>query len=97
MAQPFDAGTLQLAGDAFPVAGQASTNSSALQVAASASRNGVLVYLANSTRDYQLTWFDRSGKEQAKVGPHGDLRAVSLSPDEKIVAFGRPAGRHMAA
>jgi Tol biopolymer transport system component len=87
MAQPFDAGTLYLAGDAFPVAGQVSTTSSPPQVAASASRNGVLVYLANSISDYQLTWFDRSGKEQAKVGPHGDLRGVSLSPNEKTVAF----------
>ena len=92
MAQPFDARTLQLAGDAFPVAGQASANSNRVQVAASASRNGVLVYLANSTRDYQLTWFDRTGKEQAKVGSHGELPTVSLSPDEKIVAFGRPPG-----
>jgi serine/threonine protein kinase/Tol biopolymer transport system component len=92
MAQPFDARTLQLAGDAFPVAGQASMNSSGVQVAASASRNGVLVYLANSIRDSQLTWFDRSGKEQGKIGSHGDLSAVSLSPDEKIVAFGRPPG-----
>jgi hypothetical protein len=42
VAQPFDAGTLQLAGDAFPVAGQTSTSASAPQVAASASLNGVL-------------------------------------------------------
>jgi Tol biopolymer transport system component len=84
MAQPFDAKTLQLVGDAFPVVGQASMTS--------ASRNGVLVYLANSNLDFQLAWFDRSGKEQAKVGPHGGLFGVSLSPDEKIVAFARAPG-----
>jgi eukaryotic-like serine/threonine-protein kinase len=42
------------------------------------------------TRDSQFTWFDRSGKEQAKVGPpQRNLFAASLSPDEKIVAFNR--------
>ena len=39
MAQPFDAGTLQLAGDAFPVAGQASNSTSGVQVAGAAPRN----------------------------------------------------------
>jgi eukaryotic-like serine/threonine-protein kinase len=82
MAQPFDAGKLQLAGDAFPVAGPAAM--------ASASGNGLLAYVANVIPDSQLTWFDRSGKEQAKVGAPGNLApVVSLSPDEKNVAFSR--------
>jgi dipeptidyl aminopeptidase/acylaminoacyl peptidase len=92
MAQPFDPTTLQLAGDVFPVAGQASTSSSPPQMAATASQNGILVYLANSTLESQLTWFDRSGKAQAKIGPHSLLSAVSLSPDEKIVAFDSRSG-----
>jgi hypothetical protein len=90
MAQPFDAGTLQLAGDAFPIAGQVSNISSPLQVAASASQSGILVYLANSIPDHQLVWFDRSGKEQSRVGSPGALTGISLSPDGQTVAFTRP-------
>jgi eukaryotic-like serine/threonine-protein kinase len=87
-AQPFDTGTLQLAGDAFPVAEQVATDFNG-QVAASASANGVLVYLSNLVLDNQLTWFDRSGKELGKVGPHGRQFGVALSPDGKVAAIGR--------
>jgi hypothetical protein len=85
MAQPFDAGTFQLAGEAFPVAGQATMSSYAFQV--EASPNGVLIYPAGAPLDFQIAWFDRYGEEQAKVLVHGERLPVSLSPDEKIVAF----------
>lgn len=85
MAQPFDAGRFELAGGAFSVAGQATRSAYAFQV--EASQNGVLIYPAGSPIDIQLAWFDRSGKELAKVIPHGDRLLVSLSPDEKIVAY----------
>jgi serine/threonine protein kinase len=87
-AQPFDTGTLQLAGDAFPVADQVAMDFNS-QVAASASSNGILFYLSNLVRDNQLTWFDRSGKVLGTVGPHGLQNGVSLSPDDKVVAIGR--------
>ena len=87
-AQPFDTGTLQLAGDAFPVAEQAAMDFSN-QAAASASANGILFYLSNLVRDNQLTWFDRSGKVLGKVGPHGLQTGVSLSPDGKVASIGR--------
>ena len=48
MAQPFSAETLQLAGDVFPVAAEASFSFNAPQIAASASASGILVYDANS-------------------------------------------------
>jgi serine/threonine protein kinase len=87
-AQPFDTGTLQLAGDAFPVAEQVAMDFNN-QVAASASANGVLFYLSNLVRDNQLTWFDRSGKVLGTVGPHGLQTGLSLSPDDKVAAIGR--------
>jgi serine/threonine protein kinase/WD40 repeat protein len=87
-AQPFDTGTLQLAGDAFPVAEQAAMDFNN-QVAASASANGVLFYMSNLVRDNQLTWFDRSGKILGTAGPHGLQNGVSLSRDDKVVAIGR--------
>jgi Tol biopolymer transport system component len=46
----------------------------------------VLVYSASFPAS-QLTWFDRSGKEQSKVGLSGNVFSGSLSPDEKIVAY----------
>ena len=86
MAQPFDANTLQLAGDVFPVAAEASVTFSG-QVAASASTNSILVYTSNfNFRKGQLTWLDRSGKELVKVGSVEEERLVSLSPDGKNVA-----------
>jgi serine/threonine protein kinase len=87
-AQPFDAETLQLAGDAFPVAEQVAKDFN-LQVAASASANGTLIYLSDIVDDNQLTWFDRSGKELGKVGPHEAQLGVALSPNDKVVAIGR--------
>jgi Tol biopolymer transport system component len=94
MAQPFDVGTLQSIGDVFPVTGQAtfSVTATLRQVAASASGNGVLVYLANRVRDSQLTWFDRSGKALEQVIPSGGQRTVVLSPDGKTAAIGGPQG-----
>jgi serine/threonine protein kinase len=80
MAQPFNAQTLQLAGDVFPITADASLDSNG-QVAASASAGGILVYEANFTRTSQLVWLDRSGKQLDKVGGIQDERGASLSPD----------------
>jgi eukaryotic-like serine/threonine-protein kinase len=84
----FNTQTLQLTGDAFPVAEQVSKTMSN-QVGASASADGTLVYLANFVRDNQLTWFDRSGKALGNVGPHGYQDGVALSPNDKVAAIGR--------
>ena len=87
IAYPFDVATLQLAGDPFAVATQLSRTLSPDQVAASASSNGTLVYLAGSSlEDFQPTWLDRSGKELGKVGPLADQRGLALSPDQKFLA-----------
>jgi hypothetical protein len=87
-AQPFGTQTLQLAGDAFAVAEQVSRDFSN-RVSASASTNGMLIYLASFTLDSQLTWFDRSGKVLGIVGPHGLQTAVALSPNNKVAAIHR--------
>ena len=82
MAQPFDTGSLQPVGDAFQVASQAS-------FPASASANGVLVYVANRTDEYQLTWFDRAGKEIGKLGEPVESIGLALSIDGNNVAVTR--------
>jgi len=90
MAQPFNAETLQLAGDVFPVVPEVSLSIN-LQIAASASASGILVYETGfNIASSQLTWMDRSGKDVAKVGSVQDERLVSLSPDERAVATMRP-------
>ncbi len=87
MAQPFDTRTFQLAGEAFPIAGQASLGTDNSYALVSASADGLLVYLSGrNLADRQLTWFDHSGKELAKVGSRGRFRSIALSPDEKTVA-----------
>ena len=93
MAQPFDAGALHLAGDPFPVVAQASSiETPMLFPTASASCNGVLVYLANHSLDRQLAWFDRSGSELGKVAARGRRRGVALSPDGKAASSSLPDG-----
>jgi len=88
MAQPFNAETLQLAGDPFPVAPQLSRTSTPTQVAASVAGNETLVYLAGTSRyEVQPSWLDRNGKELGKVGPLGDQSGLALSPDQKSVAL----------
>ena len=89
MAQPFDEGSLQPVGDPFSVATGASTSPTRPQVAASAASDGTLVYLGGRSREAQLTWFDRTGKELGKVGPRANQRGVALSPDGSNVAIGR--------
>ncbi len=81
MAQPFDDARLQPVGDPFAVTTRGSNTMTVSQVAASASADGTLAYIAGRSRVTQLAWFDRSGKELGKVGPVAEQRGVALSPD----------------
>ena len=88
MAQPFDAVSLQLSAEPFAVAEQVSFTLTPSQIAASASSNGTLAYLANGRPDQQLVWYDRSGKEIGRVAKSaGRVSGVALAPDGKRVAF----------
>ena len=89
MAQPFDDATLQAVGDPFQVATRGSYALTTPQVAASASADGTLVYLAAPSRDVQLTWVDRNGKALGTVGPRGTQSGVALSPDGNSVVIRR--------
>ena len=87
MAQPFDPHRLEIVGDPFAVATQASMSLTPNQTAASVAADGTLVYLSNRSRNLQFTWLDRSGKELGKLGESGERTGVSLSPDGNTVAF----------
>jgi hypothetical protein len=94
MAQKFDPATLQLTGDAVPLAEQVSSNRALRQATVSVSGNGLLVYgRGHGTSINQLQWLDRSGKEIAQTGEAGDYGGPRISPDGKnLVVSLRVAG-----
>jgi eukaryotic-like serine/threonine-protein kinase len=88
MAQPFDDRKMQVAGDPFAVTDRASASADSTSPAASASMGGMLASVSNRQPQAQLQWFDSGGKELEKLGMPGNWLGISLSPDEKTVAFG---------
>ncbi len=94
MAQPFDAGGLELRGEARPIAERVAPGLQFGFHAFSVSDNGVLAYRTGSSAAVQPTWFDRSGKLLGPVGQPGLVLNVSLSPDGKRIAEtrGDPGG-----
>ena len=89
LAQPFDPGRLELSGEPAELVRQVTTGTAYNYAPFSVSENGVLVYQARSPLETQLTWFDRSGRELARVGSPGVISEPVLSPDQKWVAFPR--------
>jgi serine/threonine protein kinase len=89
LAQPFDAGRLELSGEPTEVAREVMSGNQYNYAPFSVSDSGVLVYQSRSPVQTQLTWLDRSGKELERVGSPGAISEPVLSPDEKWVAFPR--------
>ena len=90
MAQAFDADTLELKGDAFPVAEQTSRNPLIGRAMFSVSENGVLVMRSGGiNNNAQMIWFDRAGKQLAPITAPGGYNMPALSPDEKTLAVSR--------
>jgi Tol biopolymer transport system component/DNA-binding winged helix-turn-helix (wHTH) protein len=86
MAQPFDASSRRLLGDAFPLAERV-TREGSRYVGASASENGVLVYgQGRADVDRQLTWFDRAGHVLGTIGDPARYAGLALAPDDRRVA-----------
>src|SRR4030095_4279614 len=90
--QSFDARTLQLGGEPFPTTEPIGYNDSNSYANVAVSQNGTLVYLGGGASKRQLTWFDRSGKEQETVGPPGEINDIVLSRDGKRLAMQRLDG-----
>ena len=88
MAQPFDAESLQLSGEAVPIAERVQMNLSVVRAVFSVSENGMLVFqtgtMGGSTN--QLAWFDRDGKQEGKPGEPVYGLAPRISPDGQRVA-----------
>ncbi len=89
MAQAFNADTLELKGDALPVAEQVVRNPLIGRAMFSISDNGVLAMRTGNINNNQLIWFDRAGKQLGVLTAPGAYTAPALSPDEKTVAVSR--------
>jgi Tol biopolymer transport system component len=87
MTQSFDAGRVQLAGEAVPLV----ENMSPLgQRAFSASTTGVLTFRsADDASGSRLIWFDREGKSLGEVGPSASYSDVVLAADGKTLFVGQ--------
>ncbi len=94
MAQAFDAGRLELAGEPFPAAENMSIAADLggpFLALFSVSDTGVLAYArgGGSGLKKELAWFDREGKRLGAVGEPGDYSNPAFSPDEKRLAVAR--------
>jgi eukaryotic-like serine/threonine-protein kinase len=90
MAQPFDADSLELTGDAFQLADRVAVRTLGQTSLCSVSESGVLVYVSGGEAvNSELNWRDRTGKKISQVGPVGNYWSIWLSPDEKRVAVER--------
>jgi Tol biopolymer transport system component len=87
-AQPFDPARQTLSGE--PTAIAENIVSERGSAAFTVSDGGTIVYRTGAGRRSrrQFTWFDLSGKESGVVGdPADDLIGISLSPDDRRLAF----------
>jgi len=90
MAQSFSPRSLQLTGNAFPIAENVQINTANGRGAFTVSANGVLAYRSSGTfLDTRLAWIDRSGKELGRIGEAGVQISPRLSQDGKRVVFTR--------
>jgi Tol biopolymer transport system component len=92
-AQRYDANSLQLIGEPAAIAADAGYDVTTFQGGFSASSNGVLAYYAGTGEAgdmaYQLTWFDRAGRQLGTIADPGLPFNPALSPDGRFVAFDR--------
>jgi eukaryotic-like serine/threonine-protein kinase len=89
MAQQFDAKSLQLMGEAKPIATDALNVSATNLGEFSVSQTGVLTYAQGSSAAglRELVWYDRNGKQVGTASPPGGYFTLDLSPDGKQVAL----------
>jgi dipeptidyl aminopeptidase/acylaminoacyl peptidase len=89
MAQRFDAERMTLSGSVMPIIEDLrapSSGSTGPTAAYSASAHGVLAYQAALSTRSQPVLVDRAGKEIAKLGTHGDIGDIAVSPDGSALA-----------
>jgi len=93
MAQRFDAGRLELEGDAVPLGENAAVDptGNVARGVFDVSANGVLVFAGGGDIGgfgSLLSWFDRTGKPLRQTGSPGQYATIVLSPDGTKLAVG---------
>jgi Tol biopolymer transport system component len=92
MAQPFDAGKLELSGEPLPIAEHVSYSLGARRAAITVAENGVLAFRSGGGGGNLPVWFDRQGHKLGSLdalGTDGAYISVSLSQDEQRAAIER--------
>jgi Tol biopolymer transport system component len=89
LAQPFDATTLELSGDAVPIAENVDSFSVQSYGLFDVSNTGTLVYRGGAGAAGGFVWFDESGRPGASFGEPGAYNGPALSPDQMRVAVAR--------
>jgi eukaryotic-like serine/threonine-protein kinase len=98
MAQPVIPETLQLAGEASPIAESVGMGAQLGFFRFSVSGDGSLIFqAARALPTTQITWFERNGVQAGIVGQPGFISGFSLSPDGKKVALSRHSSSNLAA
>ena len=88
LAQRFDPGSGRLMGEPLSIAESVRYFQSTGSASFAASASGTLAF--QSQDDVRrLTWFDRTGRELATVGPPGNYLSVSIAPGGRRVLFDR--------
>jgi len=87
MAQPFNAKSGRVVGDAVAVLDGVGAPEGNTSVFFSASNNGVLAFSSGVAGEKrQLTWYNRAGKRLTTVGDPAGYSSPALSPDGKLLA-----------
>ena len=86
MAQELDQRSLELKGDATPL-GQVLRDTGNWGVLASASDNGILVYMGAGEVKFPVEWIDGNGRSQGAVPISSQLQDFRLSPDGSRAAM----------
>jgi len=89
MAQPFDAGSLKLKGDAFPVGEHVSSPQLFRLGLFTVSQSGLLVYQTGQGVSAQFLWLDVHGNKVGTVGEAGNQLFPRLSPNGARLAYVR--------
>ena len=90
MAQPFDAGSLKLKGDALPIAEHVSSPQAFHRGLFTLSGTGLLAYETGQGGNAQFLWVDKQGNKIGTVGEPGNQGAPLLSPDGGRLAYTMP-------
>jgi Tol biopolymer transport system component len=92
LGQPFDALNARTVGDVFPVAEGISFFDLNNLAPITVSENGVLLYSTGGGAANEIILYNRGGTRLGPVGAPGSMSFPSISPDQKMVLFGRGSG-----